>query len=224
MVAYLFILGVPCSGKSSIARYIVTYARQQRIRVVRVTDYSILQKMCCQDLDNIQFHPTEHGGFHVVKPDVYDEALKQLEKQVQGFYSKNKDLVIIEFARGDLVKALQLLDGKILERSSFLFVNASIPVCLERVQKRVFSRKTLDDHFVPNEVFKLYEDKDDMKYLNKVADYLVSEVGVQLSSISFIDNNTTWKSEEPIIDQALLRPAYSVVDKLIAECHKSISV
>ncbi len=214
MVAYLFILGVPCSGKSSIARDIVTYAGKQGVRATRVTDYNILQKMRCQDIDNTQFHSTEHDGFHVVEPSVYDEALKQLEKQIQGFYSKNRDLIVIEFARGNLVPALQLLDGKVLESASFLFVNTSISVCLERVQKRVLSRKTLDDHFVPEEVFKLYEGKDNINYLNHVANYLVKEIGVQPTNIFFIDNNTAWKDEEPVINQTDLIPVYMKVKKL----------
>ena len=63
MVFKLFILGLPGSGKSAVARYITKYIGKIGWETVRINDYVILKEMFMADIEHKQFKPTDHGWF-----------------------------------------------------------------------------------------------------------------------------------------------------------------
>src|SRR2546425_5508209 len=107
MAVKLFVLGLPGSGKSTVARYITVYARDQHWLTAHFTDYIILQEMFREDTEGKQFKPADYGGFDVLNLSVFDIALKSLEQQVNEHISaaKSEELLLIEFARNDYHKA-----------------------------------------------------------------------------------------------------------------------
>ena len=104
-----------------------------------------------------KFRATEHGGFDVLDFSVLDTALKELEKQVRHrFSSRREELIVIEFARDDYSKALQQFSPAFLKDAYFLFIDADMNTCIERVQNRVAHPTSEDDHFVSEAILRNY--------------------------------------------------------------------
>ena len=185
----LFVLGLPGSGKSTVIRYIIKYIKRYHDKYVALhcSDYDILLKMFEQDIAHKHFFPTEHGGFYVKAPIVYDEALKQLEQNIEEFDYKDNELVLIEFARSDYIHALDIFSGRFLRGAFFLFLDVDIRTGEKRVKDRVKYPKSQDDHFVSRLTFEYYHQKDNAKYLLSVKQHLM-KYGISSSKIVIHDN------------------------------------
>src|SRR5712692_11922266 len=98
MAVKIFVLGLPGSGKSSVARYISTHARDRRRSITHITDYDILYQMFQEDTQG-QFEPADFGGFDIIDLSAFDVALKSLEQQVNEYIStaKSTEIILIEF-------------------------------------------------------------------------------------------------------------------------------
>lgn len=162
----LFILGRPGSGKSTAFRHIKEYLRQQYCNwtITRYNDYDILQEMSNREKlfppKKKKFEAKEPDGFDVLDFTVLDEALRLIEKSVRARSSKKKEeLVIIEFARQDYNQALALFSDSFLRDSYFLFLDADLKVCIQRVKDRVTSPPTPDNHFVSDNILTGYYGK-----------------------------------------------------------------
>lgn len=169
-IVKVFVLGMPGSGKSTIGRHIVERAKQQHQEwmITRFNDYQILHRMFEQDQGKL-FWPAEHGGFIVREPSIYNEALKQLEENVNQFCSSNTGYVmtVIEFARSDYQEALRQFNRDFVLGAYFLFLDANIDVCIERIHERIAHPKNQDDNFVPETVFTRYQGKDSKQYFSE---------------------------------------------------------
>jgi len=82
MSAKLFILGLPGSGKSTIARHVIGYIGEQKsdCHIVRINDYDILYTMYKADTEG-KFRSTERDGFDVLDSAIIDSALKRAEQE-----------------------------------------------------------------------------------------------------------------------------------------------
>jgi len=82
----LFLLGLPGSGKSTVARHVISYVGKQQsdCYTARVNDYDILYTMYKADTEG-KFSPTGRDGFDVREPSVFDSALKTVEKEASHF-------------------------------------------------------------------------------------------------------------------------------------------
>ena len=165
MAVKLFVLGRPGSGKSAAFRQIAEYVEQyyKGWSAQHFNDYEILQELFLfeklfQPNDKPRkFQPSKHGGFDVLDFSVLDKALVELEKKVRFGYSQEKDeLIIIEFARDDYGRALELFRRSFLKDAYFLFINSDINSCIQRVINRVASPTTVDDHFVSEDIIRSY--------------------------------------------------------------------
>lgn len=156
----LFILGRPGSGKSTAYRSVEKFLRQQEQykgwSIVYYNDYRILYEMFWYE--NLfpnpkkpkQFAATkEHDGFDVKDFSVLDKALVKLEKKARERSSdKKEEIIIIEFARRDYYQAFKQFSSSFLKNSYFLFIEADVTTCLERIKERIIDPATEDDHFV----------------------------------------------------------------------------
>ena len=164
----VFVLGLPGSGKSTAARHIERVARDYQWNTTRISDYEILYELFEDDREHIQFSPTNYyKGFDVHDHKVFDTALEKLEMKVwlreRPSATKN-ELVIIEFARDDYNRSLELFSKEFLEDSYFLFINADISTCIQRIRERVAHPTFEDDHFVSEYIFETYYHKDNRHY------------------------------------------------------------
>lgn len=186
MAIKVFILGRPGSGKSTAFRHIVKYLEQQDQlwSAIRFNDYEILQEMFRfeelfrHDAANRQFRATKHAGFDVLDFSVLDIALKELEKQVQRVYSMKDGLIIIEFARDNYDKALSLFRPNFLQNSYFLFIDADMETCMQRVHDRVAHPKTEDDTFVSEDILRSYYHKQSIP--SNLKSYGIDSSGVKV--------------------------------------------
>jgi hypothetical protein len=94
---------------------------------------------------------------------VLDTALKKLEKQVrQNHYPLKDELIVIEFARDDYKKALSQFSPSFLKDARFLYINADLQTCIQRVKNRVIESSTTDNqdnHFVSEHILTKYYGK-----------------------------------------------------------------
>ena len=119
MLVKLFILGLPGSGKSAVARYVSMYARdRQWLSTTHVNDYAILYEMFQEDSKG-QFKPTDFGGFDVLDLTAFDIALKSLEQRVDEYISsaKSDEIILIEFSRNDYQKAFHQFRDEFLQNA-----------------------------------------------------------------------------------------------------------
>jgi gluconate kinase len=156
MVKLLFVFGCSGSGKSTISHRVVKFAQASGWDALAINDYPILYEMFQADRKREKFDHADMvlGGFDVRDTSVYDTALDELNRQVRTITERVKEnaLVIIEFARCDYREALKHFDDCFLHAAQFLFLDADIKTCKQRVLERIAQPQSLDDHFVPDDV------------------------------------------------------------------------
>jgi adenylate kinase family enzyme len=203
MAVKLFVLGLPGSGKSSVARYISTHARDRRWSITHITDYDILYQMFQEDTQG-QFEPADFGGFDIIDLSAFDVALKSLEQQVNENIStaKSTEIILIEFSRNDYQRAFQQFSHpSFLKDGYFLYLDANIGTCKRRIRERITHPTTSDDHFVSEYIFGAYYHGDNGRCLSNILekDYMLDKQRVLV-----IDNNcsleATSKKIAPFID------------------------
>jgi thymidylate kinase len=200
MIAKLFVLGHPGSGKSTVSRYIVDYVSSQRNgwTANRFNDYDIMLEMFLSEEHKHRFHPTKkHLGFNVHDPLVYDEALKKLENIVQTpFSSSPNELIVIEFDRNDYKKALQQFSPDFLSNTYIIFLDVDIGTCLRRISERVAHPAGIDDHYVSSNIFRNYRHTNPKQFISS---NLKTDFGFNEDVILIMNNRGTEEEfENPI--------------------------
>lgn len=199
MAQKLFILGLPGSGKSTIARHIVDYFERNHKEwsAIRLCDYDILYDMFQEDQTQINFYPIEHEGFYVKKPLIYDKVLKQLEMKIASCDYAENTLIVIEFARNDYVHAFANFSEEFLRDAYFLFLDVEVATGMKRVRDRVKrpSPRSRDDHFVSKFTFEFYRQRDTAKYLSGVIQHITKRYGIRPQRIKILNNNKGLKKE-----------------------------
>ena len=133
----VFVLGRTGSGKSTTVHLLTDFVRQHGWTTEHFDDYPILRKMFLADTEERQFRPTENDGFEVTDPDVFDTALKELEKEIRHYEPVHeKTLIAIEFSRNNYYEALKSFSSDFLRDTYYFFVAADLPTCLQRISKR----------------------------------------------------------------------------------------
>lgn len=163
MLVPFFVFGCPGSGKSTAAHCVETIIRDkgEEWSVFRINDYKILDGWFYEDIEHSKFRPREYGGFDILVPELYDEALQVLKRKVQEYEpSKENEFIIIEFARCDYQSALEQFGKEFMQEAYFLFLEADIETCVQRIFERVHKPvRTLDDHFTSEFVFECYRQR-----------------------------------------------------------------
>jgi len=200
MAVKLFVLGLPGSGKSSVARYISTYAGDRQWSTTHINDYAILYRMFQEDTEGKQFKPAGHGGFDVLDLTVFDTALQRLERQVSPYFSsaKSDEIILIEFARNDYQKAFhQFSNPSLLKEAYFLYLGTDVETCKRRIRERIAHPTSQDDHFVSDYIFNAYYNKDNGQDIPHV---LERDFGVDEQRVMVIDNTCSLQEASPKIN------------------------
>jgi adenylate kinase family enzyme len=187
MVVKLFVLGLPGSGKSSVARIIATYARNGQWSTTHISDYAILYEMFQEDTQG-QFKSTLNGGFDVLDLAVIDTALRKLEQKVKAHVStaKLEEIVLIEFSRNDYQRAFQQFSDTFLHDAYFLYLGVDLETCKRRIRERTANPNTTDDFYVSEYIFNTYYNKDDGQDIPQI---LARDYGIDTLRIKVIENN-----------------------------------
>ena len=181
-----FVIGRPGSGKTTSARYIIQLAKNKGLSAIHMNDYEILKQMFRDDIEQKKFRPTEHEGFDVLDFSVMQTALQELERSVESYIS-SMDLITIEFARDDYDAALKQFHPDFLRKDAcFLYLDADIEICLQRIHERITCCSSVDDHpSLSDNSFRSHYQKDNRSYItsNLKNDYAIDE-----QRIMVIDN------------------------------------
>lgn len=185
MVVKVFLLGRPGSGKTSAFQYFEMLAHDKGRRATRFREYAILYEMF-QD-GRSEFQPAEHGGFDIRDFSVLNESAQHLEERVQAYlrYSAQQDeLIFLELARDDYKTAMRCFSADFLQNAYFLFVDASVETCIERIHWRVAHPATTDGHFVSEHILRSYYAQDNKAYM---ATHFQTDYGIQ-KCVEVIEN------------------------------------
>lgn len=202
MPVKLLILGRPGGGKSHATRYLQKYMKIyfEKYVIVRrgwpfcLNDYTFLKQLFVFDQyisekAQRRFRPTDYGGFEVLDPRVFEEALNSVRKKaIVSWRQSNYDLIIVEFARANYSVALQIFGKEFLHDAYFLFIDADLTECFERIKARASDPQTPDDTFVSEETLEhLY--RDDNRLYMSVG--LSADFGLHQWQVRCIDNMTS---------------------------------
>jgi adenylate kinase family enzyme len=189
MAVKLFILGLPGSGKSTIARHIAKYARDRQWTTTHISDYAILYEMFQEDTQG-QFKPADakYGGFDVLDHAVFDTALRKLEQKVKAHISTAilEEIILIEFSRNDYEKAFQQFSKEFLQDAYFLYLKVDLEICKRRIRERVAEPNTPDNHFVSEYIFSSYYSGDNGNHLPQI---LERNYGINKPRVRIINNS-----------------------------------
>ena len=179
MAVKLFVLGLPGSGKSTVVRYTMMHIRDKGWETNHFNDYGILQDMFLADREQKQFKSADHGGFDIIDLSAFDVALKSLEQQVNEHIStaKSQEIILIEFSRNDYQRAFQQFSIEFLHDAYFLYLDAEINTCKQRISNRIANPIYDDDHYVSDYIFEKYYHGDNGQCLSNILerDYMLDK-------------------------------------------------
>ncbi|HVB74647.1 MAG TPA: hypothetical protein VNE38_13915 [Ktedonobacteraceae bacterium] len=208
MSVKLFIIGLPGSGKSAIARFINPYAKTKLFQSTekhwstkRFNDFDHLNWMSKHPTEGKMFRPAEPEGFIMIDAIAADLALQRLEVEVVGYISSNvnqNEIVIIEFARNDYRRAFKQLSQAFFQDAYFIYLGAEVETCKQRISRRV-SNPTYpeDDYPVSDHIFESYYYGDDGKLLAQILEMY----GVDEQRVRVIYNDGMEQSIHGIIEE-----------------------
>jgi len=190
MVETIFVFGYSGSGKTTAAHCVEMLTREkgEKWSASRFNDYKIMYEWFLNDDKHRWFLPTEHGGFDILVPEIYDLAIKALIRKIREHKPSEHELMIIDFARCDYSSSLALLGKDLLQSAYFLFLEVDLGTCEQRVQQRILNPLTIDDHFVPPSVFECFR-QHDKDYIDSTVSVLKTMYGVEEQKIKVIENN-----------------------------------
>lgn len=137
----IFITGLPGAGKSLVRRQLAKKLIALRFQVEELTDYTYAFRDFLHAVIQLGegrgdgFSPEMGGAFRVDSEKCLEPALQSLAKQVR----ENKvrtPINLVEFARSDMIAALQVFGDEMLSSSQVIHVQASSAVRERRLQAR----------------------------------------------------------------------------------------
>ncbi len=190
MAVKLFILGLPGSGKSTIAREIEKYISGIGLKSTRICDFVILEQMFHDDVEHKQFRPAAKGGFDVLDFTAFDTALKLLERTTKQYIltSKSEEIILIEFARNNYQSAFHQFSQEFLQDAYFLYLKVDVEICKRRICERINYPITPDDHYVSEYIFGTYYFRDDGQDISNI---LEKDYKIEKDRVLVIDNNSS---------------------------------
>jgi len=161
----VFVIGRPGSGKSAVIQSSIKVitGEEPNLKVASIGDYSYLSRLFKDPLvRGLKYMPCEEGGYLVLDPTVFDEALSDLCNRAKTL-ARSNDIVFCEFARSSYVKAFDLLARQGCVAEIALYVAASYELCLQRNERR----REANGHFVSKEEMARTYRHDDIEALER---------------------------------------------------------
>ena len=212
MAVKLIILGLPGSGKSTIAREIEKYISGIGLKSTRICDFVILEQMFHDDVEHKQFRPAAKGGFDVIDLTAFDTALNLLERSVEKYklHAEPETTILIEFARNNYKKAFKQFSKEFLRDSYFIYLSVDQCNCKKRIHNRIDHPNTKDDHYVSDYIFDTYYYEDDGLFLS---DILEKDYGMEKDRVLIVDNNCSLDITSSKIDSVISAISPSIAQK-----------
>ena len=108
---------------------------------------------------------------------------------------------ILELARDDYCKALELFASTPLRNAFFLFIDADVETCKQRIKARVKKDpQAPDDHYVSEYIFEAYYNRDLRRYLTSTTTCMVELLHIAEERIMVV-NNTNGVTKKAFLSQ-----------------------
>ncbi|MCF6130604.1 ATP-binding protein [Flavobacterium sp. AS60] len=171
---YIFIIGRPGSGKTTLVKRIEQIAIQKKIKYLTLNDWNILNEFAVKK-NYPDFIQLQEKGFKVLKPKIYDIALRLLIKTIAN-YSEN--CFLIEFSRSSYKASFKLI-LKLIPKNEIqiLHLKTTYDNCLIRNASR-------ESHYVPLEIMESYFKNEDLSYL-RICNLVAIEINNDSKSMDF---------------------------------------
>jgi hypothetical protein len=173
MLVKVFVMGRPGCGKTTAVRHILELVKQRGYEARRSKDYDLLYRWFLEDQERTDYHrfrKIEYEGFDVLDISVFDEALKELEKEARQEIeaAEKPGIIVIEFARNNYRTALCNFTPEFLKDSYFFFVDADLNSCMQRIHQRLADFPKPDCHFVSDWIMETYykDGRDNWGYIS----------------------------------------------------------
>ncbi len=161
-------LGRPGCGKSELYRRLTPRLKKEGFaqEFVRVDDFPKLWNIFINDKNSKRCRPTEDGGYKVTDPKVWDDILKEVNRDVEKL-NKPARMIFIEFSRPNYVHSLKNFIKGIRDKSLVVYIDCSFETCWKRNVRRHAAALSagLDNHLVSREEMEetyLHDDKDEL--------------------------------------------------------------
>jgi hypothetical protein len=210
---YVFVLGRAGCGKSAATRYMTAHLPQEW-EIERITDYKLLHDKFRNG--DSRFRATRLDGFDVIEFSVLDEVLDEVQAQARALEQRSSTkntLVTIEFARDDYKQSLQQFNNEFLKKSQFLFIDAELETCIERVHQRINQKPArfdnlnasddlLNNHFVSDTILRSYYHSSQHNLLY-MSNQFHKDFSIDPYRIHLIENNGDLKEFTDQVDSSL---------------------
>ena len=164
----IFMLGRPGCGKSELYRRLTPRLKEEGLarEFVRVDDFPKLWNIFINDKNFKRCKPTEDRGYKVTDPKVWDDILKEVNKDIKKLNKKGR-IIFVEFSRPNYVHSLKNFTKEILNKSLIVYIDCSFETCWKRNVRRHETALAagVDNHLVPREEMEetyLHDDKDEL--------------------------------------------------------------
>ena len=164
----IFMLGRPGCGKSELYRRLTPRLKEEGLaqEFVRVDDFPKLWNIFVNDKNFKRCRPTKDRGYKVTDPKVWDDILKEVNRDVRKL-DKKRRIIFVEFSRPNYVHSLENFAKEILDKSLIVYIDCSFETCWKRNVRRHESALAagVDNHLVPREEMEetyLHDDKDEL--------------------------------------------------------------
>lgn len=178
----IFVVGLPGAGKSFVRRHLAERLSSLRIPAQELTDYVFAYRDFIHGSIKLSpsrgtgFEPDHTGAFQVSDENQLQPALRSLAARVI-FNVGSQEVTLVEFARSDILAALQEFGEDTIMRSQIIYVEAPESLRAARLHRRerppelaVSGAVTItvtvsDDHRLPSAAQKSIYGLDDIKVL-----------------------------------------------------------
>lgn len=132
---YVFVLGRPCSGKSTVRGLLGAWLRRESVDFVERDDFTRLEEIFQEDIALKRHAPTTDGGVKIIDQNVWedlDSFLSTTLEEEQGVHA----CVLVELARCKYAPLMERLPTSVVASSSFVYVAASLETAWQRNLQR----------------------------------------------------------------------------------------
>lgn len=208
-VKYLFVIGRPGSGKTTIINIILENFRKNKINTRVLNDWEILNQFA-KEKKYPKLIQSIDKGFKVLDDEIYVIALERLMSELLS--NSCFDINIIEFSRSSYLSSFKYI-SKFIDKNSYviLYLSSDFEQCIIRNNKRI-------SHQVPIEIMKLKFKNDDILFFENAGFETVQinnnegiiELNEKINSISSLLINLFFhqKVKKPFRDNNKQRKSY----------------
>ncbi len=163
-----FVIGRPCSGKTTVAGAIqdaLVKAGIGRQEIYVYNDYEALHERFRADIGRNRFTTFargDHGGFAVQDFSVLDTVLKQANFRLRAALPFFRAF-ILEFARDSYAQALRNFDNAVVGASTVVYVHCKLDTCRARNTTRTVLSADYRTGYIPEAILTGFYRQEDVK-------------------------------------------------------------